>query len=583
MFRLFKAELKKIFMKPSIFVVTGLIITMLALSFFVFKPEEKTEYLDTYAQAPSGSQTFDNWYAKGFGQMAQDEAANYLNTAEDLITFYKDFDSQTDGVNKLKSLWQAVQESYDNFVSIYNSSKSNDSERETLKSKINAFKSAYDTMLEKPSKVYILVKSTSDDNITKYLYELNDIYTRLGAISSTTKGAKDAYVINNFRDSGILSTSTKTGLMSNELNNIIQFEPNKNNIATLGTYITTAQTRLDEQKNAIDAYYSDNAGSGKSQQILRLRMYIADYKLTAKYAFDIVSNGSLIYGIPKSAENNLNSYKNFECKNLYQVKISFNQTKYMFDNEVYEYQFATPFSLSQPSNNSLNGFDYSYFALRLCSLFITVYLVVLAAGTIAGEQNAGTLKLLAIRPFSRSKLLTGKSLAIFAIGGILLAVSSLASLVIGGVTYGLSSANIMTVFNGTSVMVISPFMLYLIAFLTMFIEIVFYASLSIFISTAFKSNVGAVSISTLAFFVSLIINGLLTNVPAIGFLPFTNISFFKYFGSAFITSTSDFIAMILSPGVFVGATFWSSLIIYLITVAVLIYIPYLIFKNRDLK
>ena len=41
MFRLYKAELKKIFLKPSIFVVTGLLILMLALSTFLYNPNTR--------------------------------------------------------------------------------------------------------------------------------------------------------------------------------------------------------------------------------------------------------------------------------------------------------------------------------------------------------------------------------------------------------------------------------------------------------------------------------------------------------------------------------------------------------------
>lgn len=589
MFRLFKAELKKIFMKPSIFVVTGLIITMLALSFFVFKPAEKTDYLDTYASAPSGSQSFDNWYASVFNtapseELKNAEAINYLNKAEESIDFYLDFDAEADGIVKIKELWQSLQNSFDNFKAA-SSSQRTDADREALISKINSFKSTFESMLNNSSKIYFLIKTAGYENISNYLFQLTNIYAQMISNPSryNTKDLKNEYIEKEFSNTGIFSTSKKTGLMLNELNNIVQFEPNKNDIATLKTYISTAKTRLIEQRDVIETYYQENSETGRSQQISKLRVYIADYKLTAKYAYDIVNAGTIIYGIPSYMQTSLPAYKNFQNTNFDKIKTTFSQTKYLFDNEDYQYNYATPYSLSAPSNESINGFDYSYFALRLCTLFITVYLVVLAAGTIAGEQNAGTLKLLAIRPFSRAKLLTGKSLAIFAIGGILLAVSSISSLVIGGVTYGLASANIMTVFNGTTTIVISPILLYLIAFFAMYIEIVFYASLSIFISTAFKSNVGAVSISTLAFFLSTILNGVLTNVPAMGFLPFTNISFFKYFSSAFMASSGDFLMMILSPGVFIGATFWSSLIIYLITVSVLIYIPYFIFRNRDLK
>ena len=595
MFRLFKAELKKIFMKPSIFVVTGLIILMLAFSFFVFSPKDKTDYLDTYAPyslISGNTASFDNWYSQGFNtadsseELRNRDAITYLNNASNIIDFYVNYDTETDGIVYIKNLWSNLQISYDNFSSIYSSSKSNDTERNDLLAQITNFETQYNLMANNNLKIYFFVKSNVHENISKYLYELKDTYTRLNMITNTSsnKGAKDAYVINSFRNSGIFNYQDKNGYMLNALNTIVQCKPNKNSIKTLETYVTTAATRLLDQQVEVEKYYNDNKNdSPKQAQIERLRKYIADYKLTAKYAFDVIKYGSFYYGIPKSIETSLTSYNGFQSMNLYQIEIAYNQKTYMFDNGLYEYNYATPFSLSEPSNQSANGYDFSYFALRLCSLFITIYLVVLAAGTIAGEQSAGTLKLLAIRPFSRSKLLTGKSLAIFAIGGILLAVSSVASLVVGAVTYGLSSQTIITIFNGTTTIMISPFALYIIAFLTMYVEILFYASLSIFISTAFKSNVGAVSISTLAFFISLILNGILTNVPVIGFLPFTNICFFKYFGSTFATNSGDFISSILSPGVFIGSTFWSSLIIYLISVAVLIYIPHLIFKNRDLK
>ncbi|MBO7508209.1 MAG: ABC transporter permease [Clostridia bacterium] len=239
---------------------------------------------------------------------------------------------------------------------------------------------------------------------------------------------------------------------------------------------------------------------------------------------------------------------------------------------------------SSPSNIAVNGFDYSYYALKLCAFFITVYIVVLAAGTIAGEQSAGTLKLLAIRPYTRNKLLSAKILATFAIGAILLFVSSIASLVIGGVTYGFNFTNVLAVFNSTMAFSISPALLYFVALLSIFVEVMFYALLSVFISTVFKSNIGAVSISTLIFFISLVLNTLAVNAPLLGLLPFVNVNFFKYFGSAFLPNSGNkLISQILTPTVFAGSTFWSSFIIYMVTIIVITIVTHLIFKKRDIK
>ena len=583
MFRLFKAELKKIFMKPSIFVVTGLIILMLALSFFLYNPSEKKNYLDAYTGGLQSGSTVGDYYNKFYldessGIPAQakrnlDEAQNYAN-------FYMNFDDETDGIGYLQSEWSEIQDYYNEYKDVYLRNKSQLSEyRKNLKSKIEDFSTTYKQKAGNSNYIYFLVKDDVDDSINDYLNNLSYFFERVSSLPGSEADIK--LISDLIPSSGIFDTKTKKGKMSAALNSFIKFAPDKNYVSSLQTYIDTANSRLEEQSKTINSYNSENSLVRKTDEF---RTYLSNYVLTSKYAKNIVEYGIQEKGYSTISNAELKKYKNCKNINTYQLKIDYTQTKYLFDNQEYDYNYATPFSLSEVSNTTINGYDYSYYALRLCSLFITVYLVVLAAGTIAGEQSAGTLKLMAIRPYSRSKLLIGKSLATFAIGGILLLVSAVASLVIGLASYGLESANIMAVFNATDVVILSPIVLYLIAFFTMYLEILFYASLAIFISTAFKSNVGAVSVSTLIFFVSLIINGTTTGVAALGFLPFTNISFFKYFGSAFLqTKSQSIIAMILSPGTFIDSTFWSSFVIYLISVAVLIYIPHLVFRNRDLK
>ena len=218
-------------------------------------------------------------------------------------------------------------------------------------------------------------------------------------------------------------------------------------------------------------------------------------------------------------------------------------------------------------------------------MFIIIYIVVLAAGTIAGEQSAGTMKLLAIRPFNRKKLLYGKMLAIFCVGLILLTVSSIATIVIGGINYGLGSATMLVIADATVAVPMSAFGVYIIAFMTMLIEIIFYATISIFISTVFKSNIGAVTVSILILFVSLVLNIIAINVPILRFLPFTNVNLFKYFGASFLSSNSaqNVLQGILTPSVFVGASFWFSFIYIAITIAVLNVASYFKFKNQDIK
>ena len=105
MFRLFKAELKKIFLKPSIFVVTGLIIAMLAVSTFIYKPDTRTDYAKSYGSY----QTINEYYERfinteeSIGKKRSDER---VNLAIDYVNQY------VNGENVVEMLindWKAVE------------------------------------------------------------------------------------------------------------------------------------------------------------------------------------------------------------------------------------------------------------------------------------------------------------------------------------------------------------------------------------------------------------------------------------------------------------------------------------------
>ena len=383
-----------------------------------------------------------------------------------------------------------------------------------------------------------------------------------------------------------ISNSKIIDKVADDLNKLLKFEPDKNLINDLYQYIDEAKTRnatLFEEE--ITPYYTENQSSTNEDDIDGLFKLITDYYLTSSYAYNIVVLNVQISGLSKYTATNITKFENFQNSNLYEMKERCAKYTYLFENETYNYNFADPFSIIQPSNTNLNGFDYSYFALRLCAFFITIYIVVLAAGTIAGEQSSGTLKLLAIRPFGRNKLLSAKIYATLAIGAILMFVTSIASLVVGGITYGFSSLPILAVFNATYTFAIHPVLLYFISMITMLLEVIFYAMISIFISTVFKSNVAAVAISILIFFVSLVINIIAVNIPWLGLIPFVNVNLFKYFGSAFVSNYNgtNLLQTILTPTVFAGSTFWSSIIIFVITFAAITIGTHVVFKKRDIK
>lgn len=592
MFRLFKAELKKLFLKPSIFVVTGLIILLLALSSFFYSPNTKNDFNVIYS-GDSGKSVGAIFNQFDTGTLPYDKAtlSTKLNSAENYIDFYAtDYDS----IASINARVELIKSNYDSYVSKYhtylnsleNGHSSLASDKTNLESARVNFKSALTTFdnyfNDQISSEFITVLSTKDTNLS-----INSLIDKClnyyNTYSNLDEIARDGAVLKQLEDNNFYNK------LKNEVAKLLPFNVDKSILDGLRTYITTAKDRLGNETvgyySVIYDYNDEKSGSSDIADIKQMKRYVSEYNLTANYAYNIVIDSIKINGLQKYGAFNINQFSSFEKSNLYQMQEKLIKTKYMFDTDTFEYDYADVFSISQPSNNEINGFDYSYFALRLCALFITIYVVVIAASTIAGELSAGTLNLLAIRPYKRGKILTGKILATLAIGAILLAVCSVATLVIGGISYGFAGGNILLVFNSTSAAAISPVVLYLIAIVTMFIEISFYALLSVFISTVFKSNIGAVAVSILIFFLSLIFNIVAVNAPILSFLPFTNINLFKYLGGAFIgnNSATSVLQGILTPTVFAGASFWLSFAILIITEVALCYVTYLLFSRRDIK
>ena len=619
MFRLFKAELKKIFLKPSIFVVTGLIILMLAVSTFLYNPDTKSNYSKNYASYP----TVTNYYNKfttgnsGVPDDTSSKASLFIkSTADSNIQGAKDYLQRylvaTDAISELKDRWDAIENIYDNsgtddYRSLYEYWRINPTtsktdlinKRNELINVISNFETSYINYASGSETGSATVFLVTNDLDTKIQYEHFAKINSILDVSTKDPNDPDGEIIAE------LDNYEFSKVINNDLSQLLPFKPDESLLTELkmtkvvdeevveneNSPIVIAEKRLQEINDKIYNCYDihkDETETSAKEDIEEIVEYIQEYYETSLYCLKIVEDGIKISGLSKYATMNINKFRTFEGTNFYELNEKLAKNKYLFNSQSFAYQYADPFSVIQPSNEKINGFDYSYFALRLCAFFITVYIVVLAAGTIAGEQSAGTLKLLAIRPYSRRKLLSAKIFATIAIGAILIGVSSLASLVVGGVTYGFNFTNVLAVFNSTGAFVINPILLYFIAIMTMFIEVAFYAMLSIFISTVFKSNIAAVSISTLIFFVSLVINFFATQVPLLGLIPFVNVNLFKYFGSSFLANsfgngTGNIIQQILTPTVFTGSTFFTSILIYVLTISIVTVVTYVVFKKRDIK
>lgn len=600
MFRLYKAELKKIFLKPSIFVVTGLLILMLALSTFLYNPNTRdntknyVNYPSRYGRVSEIYSEFDTGTTYSFDKKqllkTLDDAKVYIEFYEGENTVVDELETKLEKINQKESDYESAHYKWASDYNIWQGTPTKENEKVvnddkiTLESARNDFKNQLTFFLNYYSSEIVSagdnIRVLSTKNINNNIVDnVNTCLTYIEKFPNTVTEDPDGAILAQLEADGYYAK------LKSNVSKLIPFEPDKELVSSLQSYIDTANERLVTYYDKIQTFANENSSSVNSVDLKQIKSLITDYALTVTNAYNVVTNSIKLSGLSKYSATAINKYYGFESANFYEMNEKLAKVKYLFDHDDFDYNYADTFSIIQPSNQEINGFDYSYYALRLCTLFITIYIVVLAASTIAGEQSAGTLKLLAIRPYTRNKLLTCKILATLSIGGILLLVSSVATLVVGGINYGFASAPILYVFNSTKAGVMSPVFMYLLALISMFIEVSFYALLSVCISTVFKSNIGAVSVSTLIYFISLVLNVVAVNVPLLGYLPFANISFFKYFGSSFVTysNANGLLQGILTPTVYTGGSFWISLVIFTVSTGLITYITYLLFKRRDIK
>ncbi|EIJ79252.1 hypothetical protein PB1_16884 [Bacillus methanolicus PB1] len=131
---------------------------------------------------------------------------------------------------------------------------------------------------------------------------------------------------------------------------------------------------------------------------------------------------------------------------------------------------------------------------------ITIFAIILAAGSIANEFSWGTIKLLMIRPVSRSKILLSKYLSTFTFVLELLFLLFAASFIIGGLFFGFDhiTSNYLTYSEG-KVIEVNPVIYIFKSYGLNCISLLIMTTFAFLISTLFRSS--AISIGISIFFV----------------------------------------------------------------------------------
>lgn len=216
-----------------------------------------------------------------------------------------------------------------------------------------------------------------------------------------------------------------------------------------------------------------------------------------------------------------------------------------------------------------NDITTQHFALNFLGIFfmvIMIYGVAIGAGSYAKELQAGSLKMVLMRPITRNKLTTAKILALFVCVASVVAGASLVAFLyglrypLGGTQKLLIVFNASTVFIGTNTLML--FLNALFSLIRLFASVLFAFTLG----TVTKSRVFGIMVGVL---VGLGALAPLLELLGIGrFLFTTNIDFSVFFG--------------ISYGVKPGGSFLLSLGMFVAYISAFLAASYIVFDKRDI-
>ena len=594
MYRLFKGELKKIFLKPSLFIMTALLAIVITFSYYFYLPNGRTDtnvqikgetVSEIFDKFTSGTDLYSKTYADSFLDNALTLIHNYSNsTAEsDVISPKNQILKNITLINQYTDTWnnkyvlitgkttpvslEPLREFGENLIEQIQNTQSyyeqiSGFENPVILQTVTDYSQISDSFKIFIEKIDNAIKINTRDSY-KNLYEY------IKTINISNNENQFQFVATNYIDK-INDVVVSAKLL--ESLKIDYYDVAKDRLNDINAEIVKINSICDDDEKQLSAVNKKEINSK-----------ISFYNATCTQMVDILSTKLKLAIAENYTENEFTKFINCANFNRYEYTQTQTRQEFLFSNNKAEYDYATSLSFGSVSNYAPNAFDFTYYVLELFGFLIIVYCVILGSGMIAGEQNNGTLKLLAIRPYTRGKILFSKIFATMFFVVIFVLLSCIISMIAGSVLFGMESMPILLVYNATLPIVVSPIVALLLYLATLILKIFVYIVLAFALSTLFKSHIVATAVSILCLFVTSIFGIFLTKATIFKFLPLNNLDLFKYFGGGrFPNDDVNVITSIFSSPILPDTTFMFSFTNICVTIAILLIITYEVFKHRDI-
>ncbi len=577
-FKLANAELKKIFFRPIMWVVFFVLVGSLVLLSFIFKPQEK-----------SNSTIF-------FGGLnVQDCYDEFLN------------DNNANGKTKLDQMLIETKEQLTQKISL----AENDAQLNKLKDFIAFAENAMTQLNLTTVKFYKSPKEATVNDVKLCFYNLqqksNDVLNILTEIRNNIAfyiSTENFETINTFFtriSKNIPNTFANPEKQFSEINNYLLNNFNFNSISSitlnlksfpvsndamedtfynyyyniLDTNNTNSSSKLNLIFKDINEYVAVNSTKTEPLYLKEINSLFSKYKSVVNMSCKVLQDKYKLLSSSNISDKEIANYISFEYFDAYNTKQELTKNTFLISNSLYDYEFLDPFSFNTCSGQTKNAFDFTIFAMQILTIIIAIFAIFIAGSTIAGEYNSGTLKMLAIRPYSRSKIVISKFLSCVLFTIIILTLAFVSSLLVGLISYGTSITKVLVVFNASKVVVMNAYVLLFVYFISLLLNLIFYISLALLLSTVFKSSTLSVLTSFIVYLVGFLTSSLLYSKAWFAILPFAHLDFYKYFG---VVANTGFLGFNIT----IGTNITFSLLYIIIASIIFLLSSTFIFRKRNI-
>ena len=586
-FRLTNGEIKKIFLSPIIFVMTAVIILALTIAPKFFTPDEN---ITTESSVTLSGYKVTEIYSSFLNEYKSDYENSYTSA---LVEYHSLIENPKDKAQSLLSKMNIIKQAWADFLTSIDTleNASTDEEISTaknnslnkqniLKEKFVDMENYYTNLIQQYSIPLILVTEQIDMDIQDNLGRAKSILTYSSSEKNIEYFKNIKNLIENFDCINKLEDNiAKVKDLSYSTENL---QSNYNYFQTLSSEKTS--TAL-EKVNSLNQEASLNAefDANESNQIL-MKNLIIRYLSACSNATKTLNNDLKYNIIEEYGDVAMAQYVGFEDANSYRLAEAKTKYCYLLENDYADSDLASTLSFNKNSYSETNAFDYMYFAMEIVSIVIITFTVVLGAGMIAKEHSQGTIKLLAIRPYKRWKIIFAKTLATLFFGFVFVLLSTIVTLITGIIIYGISFPTMLVVFNANTVFVAPIWAVFLIYLATLMLKIWIYALLAIAISTIFNSYLASVCIAVGIYATNIIVTFVSRGATWLRYNVFANIDLFKYFGGSFSSSYNSLqnLTNLFSSPVFPGVNFNVSLVIVASIIVILNVAMLTVFNKKDI-